>query len=130
MFTIDQIKEAHSNVKSGADFPKYVQDLIALGVKRYESFVSDGHAEYYGSDGYKEQSEAKYPDFVIAGHSNKVQFQKDLKEHQQGKTDYLTFCRISAELGVEKWVVDLTKMTCTYYDKSGKELLVETIPTP
>lgn len=33
MFTIEQIKEAHSKVKSGADFPNYIQDLIILGVK-------------------------------------------------------------------------------------------------
>lgn len=130
MFTIQQIKEAHSKVKSGADFPKYIQDIIQLGVESYESFVSDGHAEYYGSDGYKTQSDAKYPSLVIAAQSDKIQFQKDLKEHQQGKTAYLTFCRISAEWGVEKWVVDMSKMTCTYYDKSGNELLVETIPTP
>ena len=38
MFTIQQIKEAHSKVKSGADFPKYVHDIIALGVTSYETF--------------------------------------------------------------------------------------------
>jgi hypothetical protein len=27
MFTIDQVKEAHSKVKSGADFPKYIKAL-------------------------------------------------------------------------------------------------------
>ena len=30
MFTIKQIKDAHSKVKSGADFPKYMQDIIVL----------------------------------------------------------------------------------------------------
>ena len=43
MFTIDQIKEAHSKVKSGADFPQYVQDLIKLGVIHYTTYVRDGH---------------------------------------------------------------------------------------
>ncbi len=33
MFTIEQIKEAHAKVKSGADFPNYIHDLIILGVK-------------------------------------------------------------------------------------------------
>ncbi len=130
MFTIQQIQEAHSKVKSGADFPQYVQEIIRLGVKKYESFVSDGHVWYYGSDDYQVQSDAKYPAFAIAGQSNKVQFQKELKEHQQGKTDYMTFCESSARSGVEKWVVDMHKMTCTYYDKAGNELLVETIPVP
>ncbi|WP_428664178.1 DUF1398 domain-containing protein [Runella sp.] len=130
MFTIQQIKEAHSKVKSGADFPQYVQDVIKLGVKKYESFVSDGHVLYYGSDDHQAQSDAKYPALTIADKSDKSQFQKELKEHQQGKTDYMTFCSICAQLGVEKWVVDTDKMTCTYYDKAGNELLVETIPAP
>jgi hypothetical protein len=30
MFTIEQIDQAHSKVKSGADFPKYIQDLKNL----------------------------------------------------------------------------------------------------
>jgi uncharacterized protein YbcV (DUF1398 family) len=129
MFTIQQIKEAHSQVKSGADFPNYVQKLIEFGVERYESFVEDGHSLYYGSGGYTTHSDAKYPPLPIALFSNKTNFQKGLKEHQQGLTDYMTFCRHCAESGVEKWLVDMAKMTCTYYDKSGNELLVETIPT-
>lgn len=130
MFTIHQIKEAHSKVKSGADFPQYVQHIITLGVKKYESFVSDGHVLYYGSDDYRAQSDAKYPALDIADESDKVQFRKDLKEHQQGRTDYMTFCNVSAQSGAEKWVVDTDKMTCTYYDTAGNELLVETIPVP
>lgn len=34
MFTIQQIKDAHSKVKSGADFPAYIQDIKKLGVDR------------------------------------------------------------------------------------------------
>ncbi len=43
MFTLEQIKSAHSKVKSGADFPNYIQDLINLGIKSYHTYVSDGH---------------------------------------------------------------------------------------
>ena len=46
MFTLDQIKAAHSQVKSGADFPKYIQDIGKLGVLKYEHFVADGHTTY------------------------------------------------------------------------------------
>jgi len=60
MFTIEQIKEAHAKVKSGADFPNYIQDLIILGVKGYDTFVSDGHTEYYGVNNYTVASEEKY----------------------------------------------------------------------
>ncbi|MGF7024877.1 MULTISPECIES: DUF1398 domain-containing protein [Sphingobacterium] len=31
MFTIEQIEAAHSNVKSGADFPAYIRDIKKLG---------------------------------------------------------------------------------------------------
>jgi len=127
MFTVDQIKVAHAKVKSGADFPAYIQELIALGVRRYESFVSDGHIIYEGENNFKTQADAKYPSMLVAEVCNTPQFRKGLKEHQEGKTNYLTFCEISARLGVEKWNVDLMKMTCIYYDKSGNEILTETI---
>jgi uncharacterized protein YbcV (DUF1398 family) len=129
MFTIEQIKAAHSKVKSGADFPNYIQEIKKLGVVAYETFVSDGHSSFLGQSGHAIQSEAKYAPLAIADNSDHIQFQKELKEHQQGKTDYPTFCRTSAHSGVEKWVVEIEKMTCTYYNKAGKEILTETIPT-
>ncbi|MBI3517949.1 MAG: DUF1398 domain-containing protein [Bacteroidetes bacterium] len=129
MFTIDQIKTAHSKVKSGADFPKYVQDLIALGVERYDTFVSDGHAEYVGKDNYTAKSDAKYQPLLISEKSEADTFKHNLKIHQQGQTDYMTFCKHSAEAGVEKWTVNTTDMTCIYYDKAGNIVLLETIPT-
>jgi uncharacterized protein YbcV (DUF1398 family) len=130
MFTIDQIKEVHSKVKSGADFPSYAQDLIKLGVERYENFVSDGHTLYHGSNGFNTLSGPKYSILNIAGQSNRTQFQQDLKAHQQGKTDYPAFCLDCAKNGIEKWVVNMSKMTCTYFDKAGSEILVEEIPVP
>ncbi|MDR6968468.1 uncharacterized protein YbcV (DUF1398 family) [Flavobacterium arsenatis] len=39
MFTVEQIKQARSKVKSGADFPNYIQDLIELGVLSFETFI-------------------------------------------------------------------------------------------
>lgn len=128
MFTIDQIKEAHSKVKSGADFPKYVQDLMSLEVVSYDTYVSDGHSIYFGKDGFDVQSKAKYPAIKVAEKSSKEKFQQYLKIHQQGQTDYTTFCQHSAETGVEKWTVDMNGMTCTYYDKQGAINLIEKFP--
>jgi len=130
MFTVEQIKQAHGKVKSGADFPRYIQDLIGLGVTGYETYVTDGHTIYHGIDGFIAQSDARYPAMVIAGISDKGKFQKDLKEHQQGKTDFMSFCKSCAVLGVEKWIVDMDKMTCAYYNQAGDEMLMEEIPTP
>ncbi len=129
MFTINQIKEAHSKVKSGADFPNYIQDLIKLGVASYDTFVADGHSDYYDGINYKINSEAKYPNLKIAETSDAEKFIQYLKMHQQGQTNYPNFCTHSAETGVEKWKVDLTKMTCTYFNLKGDIMLVETIPT-
>lgn len=128
MFTVDQIKAAHSKVKSGADFPNYVQDLIKLGVIYYDTYVSDGHTDYFGKDNYSTSSTARYESLTIAEQSNIEQFKADLKAHQQGNSDYLTFCNECAKWGVEKWVVCMEEMTCTYYDKSGNKMLVEEIP--
>lgn len=128
MFTVEQIKVAHSKVKSGADFPAYIQDIKKLGVTFYETFVTDGHTDYYGANSYKTISPAKYGALSIAEISKTDEFRADLKAHQQGKTDYLTFIGMCARFGIEKWAVCMEKMTCTYYDKAGNEILVEQIP--
>lgn len=128
MFTIDQISLAHSQVKSGADFPKYIQNLKALGVSAYETFVSDGHTDYFDRAGAKVSTSAKYPTLFVAPVSDAVRFKSDLKAHQQGKTDYPTFCADCAKSGIEKWVVNIEKMTCTYFDQTGGEVLEELIP--
>lgn len=128
IFTLEQIKAAHSKVKSGADFPKYVQDLIKLGVERYIVYVSDGHTVYFGKDNYKAESESRYAAKQITAHSHAENFKAGLKEHQQGKTDYATFCDLCATTGVDNWAVDMSEMTCTYYDAAHHTLLVEKIP--
>ncbi len=128
MFTIAQIKQAHSKVQSGADFPAYIQEIKALGVTGYEAFVADGHINYWGANGYQTSAGPKYSELVIAELADKDQFQADLKEHQQGNTDYPTFCSDCAKSGIEKWVIVMNEMTCTYYDRSGNLVLTEVIP--
>jgi uncharacterized protein YbcV (DUF1398 family) len=128
MFTLDQIKNAHSKVKSGADFPSYIQELKQLGVTFYQTYVADGHTDYYGGDHFTITSPAKYDSLEIAETSSSNQFKDDLLAHQQGKTDYPTFCQDCAKSGIEKWSVCLESMTCTYYDEAGNKILVEDIP--
>jgi uncharacterized protein YbcV (DUF1398 family) len=128
MFTVEQIKAAHAKVKSGADFPKYIQEIKVLGVTAFETWVKDSHTEYFGTNEYRTSSKPMYEDLDIAHLTDKSKFQHYLKTHQQSETDYLTFCKHCAETGIEKWFVCLDKMTCTYYDKAGNEILVEQIP--
>ena len=128
MFTVEQIELAHSKVKSGADFPKYIQEVILLGVRNFETWVSDSHTEYFGDNNFKTSSNAQYENLTIAEKSNSELFISKLKSHQRGETDYFRFCKDCAETGIEKWIVDLDKMTCTYFDKANQEILVEVIP--
>ncbi len=50
----------------------------------YTTFVGDGHAQYYGVDGYTIASPAKYDAISIAAQTDKDHFIKELKVHQQG----------------------------------------------
>ncbi|MGQ7944681.1 DUF1398 domain-containing protein [Flavobacterium sp. WC2509] len=127
MFTIEQIKEAHAKVKSGADFPNYIQDLIILGIKGYDTFVDDGHVQYYGVNNYSVTADEKYDEIKIAASANKERFIEFLVMHQDGQTDYLTFCNHAGQCGIARWRVDIIEMTCTYFDKSGYEILIEKI---
>lgn len=128
MFTIDQIKEAHSKVKSGADFPAYIQEIIALGVTGYDTFVNDGHVEYFGADNYRVIATEKYDTITVATSANKERFIEFLVMHQDGQTDYLTFCNHAAQCGIAKWSVDIVEMTCTYFDQSDDAIVIEKIP--
>lgn len=124
MFTLSQIQEAHSKVKSGADFPSYAEELAHMWVTAYDTFVSDGHSVYLGNESPL-VSWAKYDTLSIENICNKEKFLERLKLHQQWWTDYMTFCRDCAESGVEKWTLDLQAKSCTYSDILWNTLLVE-----
>lgn len=127
-FTAEQLMVIHGKVKSGADFPSYIKEIKALGVTHYETYVSDGHINYYGANSYVAKVPAKYETLTIAENLNIDVFKAELLAHQQGKTNFLTFIRMCAETGIKKWEICMDKMTCTYFDKSGKEALTEQIP--
>ncbi len=124
MFTVEQIENAHSKVKSGADFPNYIKEIK----ESFETWVKDSHTEYFGENDYATKSQPKYADLTIEHTVDKEKFIQQLKSHQKGETDYMKFCEDCAETGIEKWIVDLEKYTCIYYDKNGNEILTEEIP--
>lgn len=128
MFTVEQIKTAHSKVKSGADFPSYIKEIKTLGVTHYEAYVTDGHIDYHGANDYTANVPAKYEVLFIADTAKSYEFIAELKAHQQGKTDFLTFIKMCAIFGIEKWAISMDQMTCTYYDKAENTILVEKIP--
>ncbi|MEZ4803765.1 MAG: DUF1398 family protein [Gelidibacter sp.] len=130
MFTLEKIQNAHKKVKSGADFPQYIKDLNAMGVTHYDTFVSDGQSKFYDSSNDSLDGHPKYPKIKVNEVSSAAHLKLALTTHQQGQTDYFTFCKQAAQAGVEKWMTDIKGMTVTYLDKDGNKLLVEQIPNP
>ncbi|OOQ58261.1 DUF1398 domain-containing protein [Mucilaginibacter pedocola] len=128
MFTLQQLKAAHSKVKTGADFPAYIQEIKQLGLITYEYWVADGHTIYYGEGGHRVSSPAIYESLQIASSSSADALRNTITIHQQGQTDFITFCKQASDAGVEKWVIDTQKMLCIYYDAAGSQMVAEPIP--
>lgn len=125
MFALDQIHAASGKVKSGADFPQFVRDLQAIGVTHYDNLVVDGRTTYFGADGYVVHDGAKYPDLQIADTGSTALLRHAISIHQQGQTDYPTFCRDAAQAGATKWTVLFDTKTVSYFDAQGATLVVE-----
>lgn len=128
MFTEQQLKAAHAKVKTGADFPKYIQEITQLGLVMYEFMVADGSTIYYGDNGHRVASAAKYQPLSIAVKPSAEKLKHAIAIHQKGQTDFMTFCNQAANAGVEKWEINTPKMLCIYYDLEGNELVAEPIP--
>ncbi|MCG9792679.1 DUF1398 domain-containing protein [Flavobacterium algicola] len=128
MFTLSQIQDAHDKVQTGEDFSTYIQDLIQLGVKGYDTIVTDGRISYYGDNNYTTTTEAKYETLATATIANKERFIEFLVMHQDGQTNYHTFCQHAAQCGIAKWRVDIIEMTCTYLDAANNPIVIEKIP--
>lgn len=129
MFTQQQILNALSKVRTGADYPRLVQELKILGIVKYDHFVSDGSNIYFGANNYRVTIEHEQSKIPVNKDSSKEKLKQALNIHQAGQTDYATFCIQAGEAGVEKWECDLEKMTVSYVDAKGKILVVETIPS-
>lgn len=128
MFKLQQMKAAHAKVKRGADFPTYVQEIKQLGLLHYDFLVKNGQTEYHGANGFQVNGEAIYPEKAISTQSSSMALRQIIAGHQKGETDFLTFCQLVADAGVQKWVVDTLAMMCTYYDLAGNSMVAEPIP--
>ena len=126
-FTEQQIKTARAKVKSGADFPREIREFKEMGIICYEFLVEDGVCVYFGEEGYSLRTESDYRTFPYKAlnvnlTSSAQKLMAAIRIHQQGN------CVQAAISGVDRWRCDLIKMTCTYLDSEGKEMLQEPIP--
>src|SRR6267143_7264480 len=53
MFTIERINDLDARLGSARTLPEYVLALKGLGVERYDSYLADGHSEYFGPGGHR-----------------------------------------------------------------------------
>ena len=127
MFTLEQINKIHDSLGNAETLPQYLEALKNIGVDYYDSFITDGHSEYFGKGGDKVISAPVHKKLSIAETSNRESFLKHLELHNQGKTNYLEMSKGLADSGIEKWTFDTNKMTIAYYDKDGNEILFEAI---
>jgi uncharacterized protein YbcV (DUF1398 family) len=128
MFTVQQIKAAHSKVRSGADFPGYVQEIKALGLIKYEFMVDDGRTIYFGPDNFQTEAPPIYPIKKIRHRPLTAKMKKDIRDHQAGKSDFPGICTLAAANGVHHWEVNTQTMLCSYYDVKGEKMITEPIP--
>lgn len=127
MFTIEQINDLHARLGSAETLLEYVRALNALGVERYDSYLADGHSEYFGLGGHRVISPSMHEVLFVAEIGQRETFLQHLRRHERRQTTYLEMSRGLAESGIEKWTVDMGRMTMTFYDKAGIEMLVEQI---
>ena len=126
MFTIEQINDTHDRYGKASTLPDYLRALKDIGVEYYDSYITDGHSEYFGG-GAKVISPPAHETFPVADTSDKQRFLGHVEAHKQGKTDYFQMSQGLAASGVEKWRFNTNAMTLTYFDKTGAVLLTEKI---
>jgi uncharacterized protein YbcV (DUF1398 family) len=127
MFTIEQINDLHTRLGSAKTLSEFVRALKALGVERYDSYLADGNSEYFGQGGQKVISPPVHEVLAVAEIGQRETFVQHLRRHEQRETTYLEMSIGLAQSGIEKWTVDTGRMTMTFYDKFGREMLVEQI---
>lgn len=127
MFTLQQINDLHTRFGSAKTLGEYVRALYALGVDYYDSYLIDGHSEYFGRGGYTLASPPVHEPLIVADVAQREAFLHHLQQHELGRTKYLEMSRGLAEAGVEKWTVHTGNLTMTFCDKAGRPLLVKPI---
>jgi uncharacterized protein YbcV (DUF1398 family) len=127
MFTLEQIDDLHARLGGAKTFPEYVRALKAIGVERADSYLADGHSEYIGQGGHRVVSPPVHEMLPVAETGQRETFLEHLSRHERRETTYLEMSSGMAQSGIEKWTIDTARMTMTFYDKAGKEMLVEQI---
>ena len=127
MFTLEQIDDIHDRLGNQNTLVQYLRALNAIGVERSDSFIADGHSEYFGTAGETVVTPPSHAVLAIAATSSRAGLAEHLARHGRGETSYVEMSAGLAASGVEKWTFDTSALTIAYYDKDGNELLTEAV---
>lgn len=127
MFTIEQINDLHDRLGDMETVPEYLRALRAIGVDRFDSYLRDGHSEYFDREGQCVVSGAAHELLTIADVADQDKVVEHLGRHQRGEIDYVEMSKGLAANGVDKWTMDTDNLTVTYLDKQGNSVLIETL---
>ena len=75
------------------------------------------------------ESPAIYEVKKISSISDTILLKHIIKIHQNGETDFMTFCQQSADAGVVLWRTDVTNMKVIYLNDKNEEMVVEVVPS-
>jgi uncharacterized protein YbcV (DUF1398 family) len=127
MFTLEQITDIHNRLGNRDALGDYLRALRDIGVEKYDSYLTDGHSEYFGTDGQRLVGPEFHETFAVAEVCEKEQFLQYLQQIERGDVGYAEMSKALAGYGVEKWTFDTEELTITYFDKVGNVLLGEKI---
>lgn len=127
MFTHEQVNDIHDRLGDRGTLGGYLRALRDIGVETYDSYITDGHSEYFGADGQKLVGPAFHETFAIAETCDREEFLQYMQQVEQGGVGYAEMSKALAGHGVERWTFDTEKSTITYLDKAGNVLLGEKV---
>ncbi len=106
-------------MKSNGDLKVLLTGLMEYGITSFVTCASTGKSMYFNADGECVYDEQNFYEFPI-GILNKEKFVSDLRDHQQGKMDFMAWTELTAASGVTHWNLDLVNQVCTYYADEEK----------
>ncbi|MFB2437399.1 DUF1398 domain-containing protein [Staphylococcus aureus] len=126
-FKLSAIQQAHQHF-TGVDFPKLFKAFKDMGMTYNIVNIQDGTATYVHQSEDDIVTSSVKSNHPVAPSSNQSIVQDVLTRHQQGQTDFETFCDEMAQAGIYKWHIDIQAGTCTYIDLQEQAIISELIP--
>ncbi|HDH6936496.1 TPA: DUF1398 family protein [Staphylococcus aureus] len=126
-FKLSAIQQAHQQF-TGVDFPKLFKAFKDMGMTYNIVNIQDGTATYVHQSEDDIVTSSVKSNHPVAPSSNQSIVQDVLTRHQQGQTDFETFCYEMAQAGIYKWHIDIQAGTCTYIDLQEQAIISELIP--